>query len=122
LQADGHVNFTSRLLVMVGYGQHVSRQAEEERMTTPGNADGHVQHDLGLYVLGALPQVERVAVEEHLRRCAACRAECAELEQVPAYLGLLSLAEVDGLASTRPEPEVTAPASVPRSRPGTAGA
>ena len=117
------MNRNRRLLVMVGYGQHVSRQAEEERMTTtPGNADGHVQHDLGLYVLGALPQAERAAVEEHLRACATCRAECAELEQVPAFLGLLSLPEVDGLASTRPEPEVAAPARVPRSRPGAVGA
>jgi hypothetical protein len=91
-------------------------------MTTPGNADGHVQHDLGLYVLGALPQAERAAVEEHLRECGACRAECEELGQVPAFLGLLSLPEVQGLASTHPEPDVAAPARVPRSRPGLPGA
>jgi anti-sigma factor RsiW len=77
---------------------------ERNSMTTPGNADGHVQQDLGLYALGALPEAERVAVEEHLRACVACRAERAELEQVPAFLGLLSRPEVEGLAAVRPQP------------------
>jgi anti-sigma factor RsiW len=48
------------------------------------------QLQLGLFVVGALPLDEHLAVEDHLAQCAACRAECDELSEVPALLSLLS--------------------------------
>jgi anti-sigma-K factor RskA len=42
----------------------------------------------GAYVLDALPPEQVVAFEDHLRTCAACRAEVAELSQVVDVLPL----------------------------------
>jgi hypothetical protein len=42
---------------------------------------------LGPYVLGALDPAEAREVEEHLRGCADCRQELAELEEMKALLG-----------------------------------
>jgi hypothetical protein len=67
-------------------------------MSQPGSRDGHVQLRLGVFVLGALPLDEHLAVEEHLAQCALCRAECDELSEVPAFLSLLSEEDVRLLA------------------------
>lgn len=45
--------------------------------------------DVGPYVLGALDPAERAAVEVHLRGCARCRQELAELSGMPAVLDLV---------------------------------
>jgi anti-sigma-K factor RskA len=47
-------------------------------------ADIHL--DLGAYLLGALDDDERAAVEEHLTVCEECRADAAELEATAALL------------------------------------
>ncbi|MGH3649036.1 MAG: zf-HC2 domain-containing protein, partial [Micromonosporaceae bacterium] len=42
---------------------------------------------IGGYVLDAVDDVERAAVERHLATCAACTADVAELREVAARLG-----------------------------------
>jgi hypothetical protein len=61
--------------------------------------------DLGAYLLGALPAEERVRVQEHLRHCAGCRTELAELSPLP---GLLALVDPDDLRSppVTPSPDL----------------
>jgi predicted anti-sigma-YlaC factor YlaD len=61
--------------------------------------------DLGAYLLGALEPDERRAVQEHLRGCAGCHAELAELAQLP---GLLALVDPDELSSppVTPSPDL----------------
>jgi anti-sigma factor RsiW len=49
---------------------------------------------LGVYLLGALDDAERADVEAHLESCAACRAELAELEGLPALLSRLTIDDV----------------------------
>jgi len=83
-------------------------------MNQPANRNEHVRLLLGLYVLGALHTDEYVAVNRHLARCPQCRTECDELGQVPAFLALLSVAEVDALVDEfggpqRPPQRITAP-------------
>src|SRR4051794_19113922 len=62
-----------------------------------GDGDGHMELSLGLYVLGALDDEGVLSVQEHLAQCAQCRAECAELSEVPAALALLSDEDVEAL-------------------------
>src|SRR4051794_11345341 len=62
-----------------------------------GDGDGHMQLSLGLYVLGALDDEGLLSVQEHLAECAQCRAESAELSEVPAALALLSEEDVNAL-------------------------
>lgn len=50
-----------------------------------GAASGRAHEDLGAYVLGGLPAIERTAFESHLAGCADCRSE------LRASLGLLHL-------------------------------
>jgi hypothetical protein len=45
---------------------------------------------LGVYVLGALEPAERTAVDAHLAMCEGCRAELADIEDLPALLAPLS--------------------------------
>jgi hypothetical protein len=45
--------------------------------------------DVGPYVLGALDPHERAAVDAHLRGCARCRQELAELADLPPLLALV---------------------------------
>jgi anti-sigma factor RsiW len=59
-------------------------------MSPAGERDPHVQILLGAYVLGGLPAGEAAAVAAHLSRCARCRAEHAELAEVPPWLDLLT--------------------------------
>jgi hypothetical protein len=49
---------------------------------------------LGAFVLGALDPAERYDVDRHVRLCADCRNELAELAPLPGLLGRVSLAEV----------------------------
>lgn len=56
-------------------------------------------HDVGVFLLGALPADEHDAFEAHLAGCAICRAERDALGDLPA---LLALAETPGHASDRP--------------------
>jgi predicted anti-sigma-YlaC factor YlaD len=46
---------------------------------------------LGVYLVGALDADERAEVEAHLRDCADCRAELAELASLPSMLEQLSI-------------------------------
>ncbi|WP_432827576.1 zf-HC2 domain-containing protein [Dactylosporangium sp. CA-092794] len=80
-------------------------------MTTPGTADQHVQVQLGLYVLDALPPDERRAVDEHLAGCEPCRRECAQLRQVLPFMQMLELGDVEDLAAPRPRPAAPADAA-----------
>jgi anti-sigma factor RsiW len=50
-------------------------------------------HDVGVFLLGALPPDEHAAFEAHLADCATCRAERDALGDLPA---LLALAETPG--------------------------
>jgi anti-sigma factor RsiW len=82
-------------------------------MSQPGNLNEHVRLWLGLYVLGALPTDHYVAISRHLAICPPCRAECDELAEVPAFLALLSIADVEALtdefSGPKPSPLITAP-------------
>jgi anti-sigma factor RsiW len=49
---------------------------------------------LGAYVLGTLDGFDRSEVDAHLRGCAACRAELAELASLPPLLERLSLQDL----------------------------
>ena len=60
----------------------------------------------GVYVLGALSPPEREAYERHLADCAECRAEVADLAELPALLGRLDpeIAAQIALASDDSDP------------------
>ncbi|HVY10004.1 MAG TPA: zf-HC2 domain-containing protein [Mycobacteriales bacterium] len=49
---------------------------------------------LGAYVLGTLEEAERGQLDTHLRECAECRAELAELVTLPPLLERLSLQDL----------------------------
>jgi anti-sigma factor RsiW len=66
-------------------------------MTQPPGDGEHVQLELGLYVLGALSPEEHLVVEDHLRGCPKCNAECADLAEVTAVLALVTRDEADHL-------------------------
>lgn len=52
---------------------------------------------LGAYLFGAIDPAESAEVEEHVRACPACRAELADLAELPPLLDRLTPADVDGL-------------------------
>ena len=64
-----------------------------------------LRHALGAYALGDLPAGERAALEGHLRECAECRSELAELESVGKLLALADPARFDQPAQL-PPPEL----------------
>ncbi|WP_175637397.1 anti-sigma factor family protein [Sinomonas mesophila] len=70
--------------------------------------------DLGAYVLGALPHEESRALEAHLAECAACRAELAALESLPALLDAVPVPRAVALArdAGRPPEAAAAPAAL----------
>jgi anti-sigma factor RsiW len=65
--------------------------------------------DAASYVLGALSPAERAAFEEHMRDCAACRAEVRDFSDLP---GLLSQLPADDPALTLPEEDLEPPAAL----------
>ncbi|GAB3742737.1 zf-HC2 domain-containing protein [Microlunatus parietis] len=52
---------------------------------------------LGAYLFGAIDRAEGVEVEEHVRDCPACRAELADLAELPPLLDRLTPADVERL-------------------------
>jgi hypothetical protein len=50
---------------------------------------------LGVYLLGALEPTERAEVDAHLRDCAACQRELAELAGLPSILEQLELDDIE---------------------------
>lgn len=87
--------------------------------------DPEVHSLLGPYVLDALEPAERAAFEGHLRECAACRDEVADLRPAAAALADTPLSPPPALreqvmrlaAQTRPVRRGARPASRPASRP-----
>lgn len=75
---------------------------------------------LGAYVLGALSAEETRALEAHLGTCAACRAELASIETLPALLDAVPGYRAEEIAhdAARP-PELVArgPVAVPATPP-----
>ena len=55
--------------------------------------EGHVRHELGAYLLGALEPGERRAVEAHVDTCPGCRDELAQLSGLPSLLDRISVEE-----------------------------
>jgi hypothetical protein len=49
---------------------------------------------LGVYLVGALDASERAEVDAHLRRCAQCRAELADLAALPSMLDQLTIEDI----------------------------
>lgn len=83
-------------------------------MTATQHPSGHegLRLDLGAYVLGALSPDGARAVEAHLAGCAACRAELASLETLPALLDAVPLARAEEIAHDAASS--FEPAAVPR--------
>jgi anti-sigma-K factor RskA len=82
---------------------------------TPANPErdeAALSHDaIGAYILGALPEDERIAFEAHLRECQSCQQELRELGPIAALLPSiyehLDLPGIDPLPSTlEPSSEV----------------
>lgn len=67
--------------------------------------------DLGAYVLGGLTAEETRVLEAHLAACAACRAELASIETLPALLDAVPGARAEEIAhdAARPPELATAP-------------
>lgn len=65
------------------------------RPTEAAEGGGHVQLQLGAYVLGGLSAAEEADVRAHLDRCVRCRAAHEELAVVPPWLDLLRSDEAD---------------------------
>jgi anti-sigma factor RsiW len=84
---------------------------------------GDARTSLGVYVLDALDPEERAVVDAHLATCAGCRAELADIEDLPALLATVSAEDAVALGaaesggptaairrmSTHPATEATAP-------------
>ena len=79
-----------------------------------GELHSRARLDLGAYVLGALPREDARALEAHLAECAACRAELASLEPLPALLDAVPPERALALAddAARPPETATAPAAL----------
>jgi hypothetical protein len=54
---------------------------------------------LGVYLLGALSPVERAEVDVHLKTCADCQRELAELAALPSILELLTVEDVEAASA-----------------------
>lgn len=69
-------------------------------------------HDaVGAYILGALPEAERIAFEDHLRDCSACQQELRALSPIatllPRLYDSLDLPELgSALADLEPSPKI----------------
>jgi anti-sigma factor RsiW len=65
-------------------------------MMSTSDRGGHVQEELGAYLLGGLRPAEAADVGAHLDACARCRAEYDHLAAVSDWLGGLSAADALG--------------------------
>lgn len=63
---------------------------------------------LGAYVLGAVDNEDRHAIEAHLRECQSCRDDLVDLAPLP---GLLNRVLADGSTVPEPEPGAATPVS-----------
>lgn len=78
----------------------------------PEQDDAALSHDaIGAYILGALPDDERIAFEQHLQQCPSCQEELRELGPIAALLPRLydeiDLPEVEAVpADLEPSPEL----------------
>ncbi|EXG81115.1 anti-sigma factor [Cryptosporangium arvum] len=94
------------------------------------SATNHVDQLLGAYALDAMDDVERAAVERHLRTCPTCAAEAAELTATTARLGAAAVttppphlrARVLGAAQRTAQHHRAARRPAPRRRRGAAAA
>jgi anti-sigma factor RsiW len=62
-------------------------------MSTPGQ-QGHVEGELGAYILGGLPPAEAARVRVHLGICEQCRSEHDYLAVVSDWLDELPATDV----------------------------
>ena len=79
-------------------------------MTASGPGGGHVQLQLGAYVLHALTEDEERAVAAHLAACSSCMADAAQLAGVRRVLDRLNDHSVARLLEAVGEPPDAAPA------------
>ena len=56
-----------------------------------------IRLELGV-VLGAIEPADRLAIDDHLARCAACRDLLAELADLPWLLSRVTVDDVDSIA------------------------
>jgi len=63
---------------------------------------GEIRPALGVYILGAISPADRSTVEQHLARCAGCRAELAGLAALPGRLGSVPAADMARMAGAGP--------------------
>ncbi|MEV0117327.1 zf-HC2 domain-containing protein [Streptomyces sp. NPDC050844] len=63
-------------------------------MTVSPSGSTHVELLLGAYVLGALSPDECRQVADHLAECDSCSTAHAELSDAPAFLALLTEADL----------------------------
>jgi hypothetical protein len=56
---------------------------------------------LGAYLLGGLDAEDALRFQAHLQECAACQAELAELEKLPALLNALPVPDAVALTASR---------------------
>lgn len=64
--------------------------------------DAELHHLLGAYLLGGLEAADSVRFEAHLKECATCPAELAELASLPALLDALPVPDAVALTVSRP--------------------
>ena len=80
-------------------------------------SDAHVLDHIESYLLGTLDDRDEFAVEDHLLRCSACRAECDDLEELSLMVATLPSGIAQEIAeATGPGPAVPHLAAV-RDRP-----
>lgn len=68
--------------------------------------------EIGVYVLGALDDDERLEMERHIRECASCQEAVHGFAHLPGVLHSLTLEDVVALGLDDAEPDVGLPASV----------
>jgi hypothetical protein len=76
-------------------------------------------HDSGPYVLGALSPREREDYERHLATCPECRAEVAELADLPLLLGRLDLNTAQAISAGGPDAMHAVLENMPEAEPPT---
>lgn len=85
-------------------------------MTASAQGDGHVQLQLGAYVLNALAPDEEPAVARHLAACERCTADLADLLDVRELLDRLDQQSVSRLLAAAQPPVPDVRPATPRRR------